>query len=126
MGPDVTHSGVKTGYLHDFLKNLSDPGVDVVTWHHYYNGAQSTVRPADYTDPAFLNEYTHWATAAKAAYDDYTVDRANKQTQLWMGETGGAGYGAAGHEALSGTFLGVFWWLDKLGAAAATGGLPQQ
>ena len=33
------------------------------------------------------------------------------------GETGGAGYGAAGHEALSGTFLGVFWWLDELGAA---------
>jgi hypothetical protein len=117
IGPDVTHHGVKTGFLQEFLTNLSDPGVDIVTWHHYFNGARTTVRPADYVDPTFLNGYTHWATVAKAAYDGYR--HTNKQ--LWMGETGGAGNGAAGHEALSGTFLGVFWWLDKLGAAAATG-----
>ena len=35
IGPDVTHTGVTSGYMEDFLGGFG-PGkpIDVITWHH--------------------------------------------------------------------------------------------
>ena len=38
-----------------------------------------------------------------------------------MGETSGAGGACAGADQVIGKFIGVFWYADKLGVAAATG-----
>jgi len=117
IGPDVTHFGLQNGYLSHFLGGLSPPGVDVVTWHHYYQGASGTVNPTDYMDPVFLNDYPALASLAQQTFEKY--DRPRKQ--LWMGETGGAGVEVNGSDTILGNFRAIFWWLDKLGAAAATG-----
>lgn len=52
--------------------------------------------------------------------DKFTADKG-VSPQLWMGETSGAGGATHGAHLVIGRFLGVFWFADKLGAAAATG-----
>eukprot|EP01052_Picozoa_sp_SAG31_P011112 SAG31_NODE_622_length_13493_cov_7.301254_10_plen_557_part_00 len=118
IGPDVTKGGVEKGYLAQFLNSGGRDVVDVVTWHHYYTaGPGNPVTVSKYTDPIFLNTYISAANTAASvvkAVEDPSL-------QLWMGETSGAGGATEGAHMVIGKFLGVFWFADKLGAAAATG-----
>ena len=71
-----------------------------------------------YTDPSFLDTYV---SAAKAAAAAVGAAEAPRPLQLWMGETSGAGGATDGAQLVIGKVLGLFWFADKLGAAAAAG-----
>ena len=119
IGPDVTHGGVQQGYMSAFLDGLAKPGVDVVTWHHYYTaGKGGVVTVSQYTDPAFLDTYVGEAKQAEGQFLAYQKT-TNPAAQLWMGETAGAGGACTGSHQVIGKFVAVFWYADKLGAAAA-------
>ena len=122
IGPDVTHGGMEQGYMQSFLDGFAPrKPVDVVTWHHYYTaGAGGTVTAAEYTQPAFLNGFAASADEAAAIFGKYAAGRATAP-QMWLGETSGAGGACTGADQVIGKFLGVFWYADKLGIAAATG-----
>lgn len=86
----------------------------------YTAGAGGVVSTAEYLDPICLDSYIAAAQLAQAAVTKFAVD-TGASPQLWMGETSGAGGATHGANLVIGRFLGIFWFADKLGAAAATG-----
>lgn len=86
----------------------------------YTAGAGGVVSTPEYLDPTFLDSYVAAAQLAQAAVNKFKAD-TGASPQLWMGETSGAGGATQGAHLVIGRFLGVFWFADKLGAAAATG-----
>lgn len=78
------------------------------------------VSTPEYLDPRFLDSYVAAAQLAQAAVAKFSAD-TGALPELWMGETSGAGGATHGAHLVIGRFLGVFWFADKLGAAAATG-----
>ena len=77
-----------------------------------------------YTDPALLNTYVDDAKEAETQFLAYVKEQGGPsdppQLQLWMGETAGAGGACANSDTVIGKYVGVFWYADKLGAAAAS------
>lgn len=75
---------------------------------------------SEYLDPKFLDTYVDAAKEASASTQKFRSTRG-ADPMLWMGETSGAGGATTGAHLVIGRFLGVFWYADKLGAAAITG-----
>jgi hypothetical protein len=123
MGPDCTKQGVVKTFASEFLDAVQARRVpiDVFTWHHYYATAASVFAVDDFIDPVFLNRYLTVAARSSLLMQTYRKQAQAPRSQLWMGETGGAGSAAAGSEHVIGKALGMFWYADKLGAAAQTG-----
>lgn len=126
VGPDVTKGGVQDGYFANTLTEIGySPGIDIVTWHHYYvAGSGSPVDASDFTDVSFLDSYAETASQAHDAFDLYRSGRSaatGRSTHLWMGETSGAGGSTSGSEDVMDKFMGIFWFADKLGVAASNG-----
>lgn len=111
--------------MSQFLSGLGageSGGVDVVTYHHYYTaGPGNPVVASQYTDPTFLNAFVQDAEQAEGQFLDYRKQKQNPNAQLWLGETSGAGGACANSHTVIGKFVGIFWYADKLGAAAAAG-----
>ena len=83
-------------------------------------GPGNPVTTSQYLDPSFLDGYVTAANLAASAVNKFRSD-TGAAPMLWMGETSGAGGATRGAHLVIGRFLGVFWFADKLGAAAATG-----
>jgi len=121
VGPDVTKG--QGEFLGSVLTEMPSPGVDIVTWHHYYvAGAGHDTTACDFMEVDFLNAYCDFAEESQEVFTNYTTQRnTGRGTQLWMGETSGAGASTGGSSAVISSFIGVFWYADKLGFAASTG-----
>lgn len=88
-------------------------------------GGDATFFFLSYTDPAFLNTYVADAKNAETQFLAYVKGQAApgpspSPLQLWMGETAGAGGACANSHTVIGKYVGIFWYADKLGAAAAS------
>lgn len=121
IGPDVTKG--QSEYMGAVLDELPSPGVDVVTWHHYYvAGSGGTVTACDFISVDLLEVYCEYAREASLTYKNYSDHRdPSRPTQLWMGETGGAGGATHSSKDVLNKFIAIFWYADKLGYAASTG-----
>jgi hypothetical protein len=78
------------------------------------------VSTPEYLDPSFLDGYATAAQLAQTVVQKFKAD-TGASPELWMGETSGAGGATHGAHLVIGRFLGIFWFADKLGVAAATG-----
>ena len=115
VGPDITRPKNErtVEYLHSFLKDAIN-AIDAITWHQYYvNGRTATID--QFTDPKIFNvlsEYIDRILAVRSV-------TGSSSKAIWMTETASAyGGGACG---LSDRFVDGFFWLNKLGMAAAKG-----
>lgn len=118
IGLDVTQGS--SDFLNNTLAGMQHPVVDIVTWHHYFVAWwKDEVPPCSFARIDLLNEYRQYADAMAEVYESYSARRGPQTTQLWMGETSGAG--GSWVDQVHGTFIGIFWYADKLGSAAATG-----
>ena len=114
VGPDVTRPKSKRDveYLRDFLKDAIN-AIDAITWHQYYvDGRTATLD--QFTDPTVFNVLRAYIDRILAVRSETGPSKS-----IWMTETASAyGGGACG---LSDRFVDGFFWLDKLGTAAAMG-----
>lgn len=104
-----------TSKLRRVVKHVGD--MDVITWHYYpVQSSRCTVairkaKPGRLVKAKNLDEVSKWARKIKSWRDKYSPE-----SELWLGETGGAQCG--GQAGMTDRFEGVFWWMDQLGQLA--------
>lgn len=127
IGPDIAFQVPFAGevfpnFMTDFLQDVGEHVVDVVTWHWY--PLQSDHCPLWFIDP-------HGATPADMIEIDTLdlvapyamsisadVQKFTPASELWLGETASASCG--GQQNVSDAFCGSLWYLDQLGFLASS------